>query len=100
MNRALTLLTFLYLALFAGTGGLLVLSLNADEAAAPWIVWLLHNQSIVFGWHLVCWMVLGMFTNYYWDLFNAGKGAESVQLPRLLLPLMVSPTALQPVASL
>ena len=79
---------------------MMVLLLNADESSQGWIVALVHNSNMVFGWHLVCWMILGMVTNYYWDLFNAGKGLESVQLPRLILPLMVSPFVFLPMYNL
>ena len=100
MNRALTLLTLIYVVVFATTGAFMVFILNADDTSAPWVALLVRNHSIVFGWHLVCWMVLGMFTNYYWDLFNLGKGVEAVQVPRLLLPLMVSPFVFLPIYNL
>ena len=100
MNRALAFLTAIYLVLFAATGALMVLVLNVDESSQPWLVLLSHNQNILFGWHLVCWMILGMFTSYYWDLFNLGKGIEAVQIPRLLLPLMVSPFVFLPIYNL
>ena len=100
MNRALTLLTLIYTLVFAATGIFMVFILNADDTSAPWVGLLVRNHSIVFGWHLVCWMVLGMFTSYYWDLFNLGKGVESMQVPRLLLPLMVSPFVFLPIYNL
>jgi len=53
-------------------------------------------MEFVFAWHLVCWMILGMVTNYYWDLFNLGKGIASMQVPRIVLPLMVSPFVFLP----
>jgi hypothetical protein len=45
-------------------------------------------------------MVLGMFTNYYWDLFNQGKGMESMQVPRILIPMLVSPFVFMPTYNL
>jgi hypothetical protein len=100
MNRALTLLTIIYAVVFSATGMFMVFILNADDTSAPWVALLVRNHSIVFGWHLVCWMVLGMVTNYYWDLFNLGKGVEALQVPRLLLPLMVSPFVFLPIYNL
>ena len=100
MSRALRWLVFVFVVMFFGTGALMVLVVNADDAAPQWISLLVRNHAIVFAWHLVCWMILGMFTNYYWDLFNMGKGMESVQVPRLLLPLMVSPFVFLPTYNL
>ena len=95
MSRALKLLIFIYVVAFATTGTFMVMIVNADEASQPWVSALVRNHGIVFAWHLVCWMVLGMFTNYYWDLFNLGKGLDAVQVPRILLPLMVSRKSFQ-----
>lgn len=100
MTRALKFLLFVFFAVFLATGVSMVLIVNADEASAPWIALLVRNYTIVFAWHLACWMLLGMFTNYYWDLFNLGKGFEAVQVPRILLPLMVSPVVFLPVYNL
>ena len=87
MSRALKFLMFIYFVVFFTTGAFMVLIVNADEASAPWITLLVRNHGIVFVWHLTCWMVMGMFSNYYWDLFNMGKGLESVQVERIILPL-------------
>jgi hypothetical protein len=100
MTRALKLLIVIYILVFAVTATFMVLIVNADDAALPWVAVLVKNYGIVFAWHLVCWMVLGMFTNYYWDLFNQGKGLEAMQAPRLLLPLMVSPFVFLPTYNL
>jgi hypothetical protein len=100
MSRSLKLLTVLYLVMFLGTGSLMVVIVNADESSAPWIATLVRNHGIVFAWHLVCWMILGMFTNYYWDLFNLGKGIAAMQVPRIVLPLMVSPFVFLPTYNL
>lgn len=91
MSRALKFLMFIYFVVFLTTGTFMVLIVNADEGSQPWITLLVRNHSIVYAWHLVCWMILGMFTNYYWDLFNMGKGIESMQVLRIVLPLLVSP---------
>jgi hypothetical protein len=100
MSRSLKLLTFVYLLAFLATGALMVVIVNADESAAPWVATLVRNHGIVFAWHLVCWMILGMVTNYYWDLFNLGKGIAAMQVPRILLPLMVSPFVFLPTYNL
>lgn len=100
MSRALKFLLFIFLVTFISTGVFMLLIANRDETSAPWVDILVRNYTIVFAWHLVCWMLLGMFTNYYWDLFNMGKGFESVQVPRILLPLMVSPFVFLPIYNL
>ena len=51
-------------------------------------------------WHLACWMTMGMFSNYYWDLFNMGKGLDAVQVERIVLPLLVSPIVFYPTYNL
>jgi hypothetical protein len=100
MSRALKFLIFIYVVVFATTGTFMVMIVNADDTSLPWVASLVKNYGIVFAWHLVCWMILGMFTNYYWDLFNLGKGVEAVQVPRILLPLMVSPFVFLPTYNL
>jgi len=100
MSRALKFLIFIYVVVFATTAAFMVMIVNADDTSLPWVASLVKNYGIVFAWHLVCWMILGMFTNYYWDLFNLGKGVESVQVPRILLPLMVSPFVFLPTYNL
>lgn len=54
----------------------------------------------VFAIHLASWMVLGMGANYFWDLFRDDKGWESFKLPKLVLPLLVSPIVFYPTWSL
>ena len=41
-----------------------------------------------------------MFTSYYWDLFNMGKGLESVQVERLVLCILTSPFVFYPTYNL
>ncbi len=100
MSRALKFLMFIYFVVFLTTGAFMVLIVNADETSQPWIALLVRNHGIVFVWHLTCWMVMGMFSNYYWDLFNMGKGLESVQVERIILPLLVSPIVFYPTYNL
>ena len=100
MSRALKFLIALFLIVFLATSAFMVLILNAGDNAEPWLTLLVRNHGIVFAWHLVCWMILGMFTNYYWDLFNLGKGLEAMQVPRIVLPLMVSPFVFLPTYNL
>jgi hypothetical protein len=100
MSRALKFLMFIYFVVFLTTGAFMVLIVNADENSAPWIALLARNHGIVFVWHLTCWMVTGMFANYYWDLFNMGKGLESVQVERIVLPLLTSPFVFYPTYNL
>jgi hypothetical protein len=100
MSRALKFLLFIYFVVFVATGTFMVLIVNADENSAPWIGLLARNHGIVFVWHLACWMVTGMFTSYYWDLFNMGKGLESVQVERLVLSILTSPFVFYPTYNL
>jgi hypothetical protein len=100
MSRALKFLIFIYFVVFLTTGAFMVLIVNADENSAPWIGLLARNHGIVFVWHLACWMVTGMFTSYYWDLFNMGKGMESVQVERLVLCILTSPFVFYPTYNL
>ena len=100
MSRALKFLMFIYFVVFLTTGAFMVLSVNADENSAPWIALLARNHGIVFVWHLTCWMVTGMFSNYYWDLFNMGRWLESVQVERIVLPLLTSPFVFYPTYNL
>lgn len=100
MSRALKVLMFFYFVVFVTTGTFMVLIVNADEGSAAWITLLARNHGIVFVWHLACWMTLGMFSNYYWDLFNLGKGLEAVQVERIILPLLVSPIVFYPTYNL
>jgi hypothetical protein len=91
---------FIYIVVLLTTGTFMVLIVNADDASQPWISLLVRNHGIVFVWHLACWMVMGMFSNYYWDLVNMGKGLESVQVERIVLPLLVSPFVFYPTYNL
>lgn len=100
MSRALKILMFVYALVFLTTGVLMVLIVNADETSPQWVALLTRNHTIVFAWHLACWMVMGMFTNYYWDLFNQGLGMESMQVPRILIPMLVSPFVFMPTYNL
>jgi hypothetical protein len=100
MSRALKFLMFIYFVVFLTTGAFMVIIVNADEASAPWVNLLARNHGIVFVWHLACWMTLGMFSNYYWDLFNMGRGLEAVQVERIILPLLVSPIVFYPTYNL
>lgn len=100
MSRALKVLMFVYFVVLITTGTFMVLIVNADENSAPWIGLLARNHGIVFVWHLACWMVMGMFSNYYWDLFNMGRGLESVQVERIVLPLLTSPFVFYPTYNL
>ena len=70
------------------------------RGSAPWITLLARNHGIVFVWHLACWLTLGMFSNYYWDLFNMGRGMDAMQVQRILLPLLVSPIVFYPTYNL
>lgn len=96
MNRMLKSLAAVYALFFVATGTLV--SLMANGAAAVQDYQPFFDQ--VFALHLACWMLLGMGANHFWDLFREGKGWESFQLPRILLPLLVSPMVFYPTWSL
>jgi len=100
MSRSLKWLIFVYAVIFMVTGAFMVFIVNADEASPYWLRLLSRNHGIVFVWHLACWMLTGMFANYYWDLFNLGKGASAMQIERIVLPLLVSPIVFYPTYNL
>jgi hypothetical protein len=100
MSRALKVLITIFALVFITSGAFMVLIVNADDNSAHWITVLARNHGIVFVWHLACWMTMGMFANYYWDIFNLGKGLESVQVERIVLPLLVSPIVFYPTYNL
>ena len=100
MSKSLKFLLFVYAVFMIGTGVCMILIVNADDTSPAWVALLVRNHGIVFVWHLACWMVLGMFSNYYWDLFNMGKGIESLQVERIVLPLLVSPIVFFPTYNL
>jgi hypothetical protein len=96
MSRSLKLLIFVFAVVFLLTGVMLLLINNADDASPLWLTLLARNHGLVFVWHLCCWMVTGMLANYYWDLVNQGKTAASMQVERIVLPLLVSPIVFYP----
>jgi hypothetical protein len=96
MPRTLKLLISVYVLLFAASGLLVTLFVNELPAFNGYQGY--FNQ--LFATHLACWMTLGMGANYFWDLFREGKGWESFQLPKLVLPLMVAPMVFYPTWSL
>ncbi len=100
MSKPLKFLLFIFFVFILGTGICMIMIVNADETSPAWVATLVRNHAIVFVWHLACWMVLGMFSNYYWDLFNMGKGIESMQVERIVLPLLVSPIVFFPTYNL
>jgi hypothetical protein len=100
MSRGLKLLVILYAILFVSTGILMILVANTTDSSPAWLKLLNENNGLIFVWHLGCWMVAGMVANYYWDLFNQGKGFSDIQIPRLLLPLLVAPIVLYPTYNL
>ena len=96
MNRTLKLAVTVYFLGFLASGTLVSLISNGLAAVQDYKGF--FDQ--IFAVHLACWMILGMGANYFWDLFREGKGWESFQLPRLLLPLLVSPMVFYPTWSL
>jgi hypothetical protein len=47
--------------------------------------------KILFSYHMACWMFLGMFANYYWDLIRAGKSLGNAETSQIFLPVCVAP---------
>ena len=66
----------------------------------PTLAFLQTYLNQIFIIHLVCWMIGGMGCNYFWDLFQSGKGWREFELTKLILPLLVSPIVLFPTWSL
>lgn len=96
MNRRLKLIGTIYILFFVASGTVVSLMANG----LPSIQTYKGFFDQIFEIHLACWMILGMGANYFWDLFREGKGWESFQLPKLLLPLLVSPIVFYPTWSL
>ena len=82
--------TISFIVLFAVTG-LAIIYLDANDDQACVKDFLDKYKSPLFGFHMACWMLLGMMANYYWDLLNAGKEFSDAKLSELLLPILVSP---------
>jgi hypothetical protein len=93
LNKKTIILIFLSLLalMFLISGGYILyadeVAPNPDTIGKPATGWL----KIAFGYHMACWMLMGMVANYFWDLFRADKSLQDAKLTQLLLPLLVFP---------
>lgn len=89
-----------FMLVFLLTGTLVLIISNNLDDPGHWIAPFAEYQSFVFGAHMAGWMILGMMSNYYWDLLNAGKTFADTNFNELLLPILVSPIVFYVVWSL
>jgi hypothetical protein len=47
--------------------------------------------KVIFGVHLWLWMILGMASNYLWDLFRDNKSWRDISWRGLFMPVFVAP---------
>lgn len=89
-RRKLTFITAAFILTFLATG---LYVLYRDEIAADpgYTGKAAGLLKIAFGAHLAHWMLLGMLSNYFWDLFREGRSLTDAKLTNLLLPVFVSP---------
>lgn len=75
---------------FLASGGYLLLEtqIRPKPQVGPDVSGLL---TIAYGFHLMTWMLWGMVANYWWDRFSSGRGSDDMQLPKILLPMCISP---------
>lgn len=88
-KRWVTGIALAFLLFWAGTG-LFVLfeQFFPEREIAKTLARLLTPVFLV---HLFFWMLLGMISNYLWDLFKAGKDWGDIRPTDLFLPFLVSP---------
>jgi hypothetical protein len=48
-------------------------------------------MTSAFLFHLFFWMLLGMISNYLWDLFRSRKDWSGIRMQELFLPVLISP---------
>lgn len=73
-------LATLFVLIFVVTGALVVVIDDQPKLLRE------SYKTIIFGSHMAGWMILGMVSNYLWDLFKSGKSLADIRLPNLLLP--------------
>ncbi|WP_461535243.1 hypothetical protein [Spongorhabdus nitratireducens] len=79
----------LFTVIFILTGSLVITLDSYPDTSIG--LFLMPLKSLIFGAHMAGWMILGMISNYLWDLFKSGKTMKDIYLPDLMLPILVSP---------
>lgn len=82
-------ITLTFLLLWLGTGSFVLFEQFFSEREIAKT--LAPLSTPVFLVHLFFWMLLGMISNYLWDLFKAGKDWGSIRPTDLFLPFLISP---------
>ncbi|MFO1039548.1 MAG: hypothetical protein U1E45_22105 [Geminicoccaceae bacterium] len=85
-----TIVIVIVLLVFLGTGAYILYYTQITPSVVTGDL-LKGDLRVAYGFHLVAWMVLGMFANYFWDLFKAGKQWADFRIEEVLLPLFVAP---------
>ena len=80
----------LFLAALSWTGWK-VLDYSELNPPTPLPTTLTGEPKVIFGFHLALWMVVGMASNYLWDLFRSGKSWQDVTFRGLFMPVLISP---------
>jgi hypothetical protein len=89
-NRGLAVFAVIFFAALAWTGWQ-VLYYSELNPPNPLPKELSGLPKVIFGFHLALWLVVGMASNYLWDLFRSGKSWQDVTWRGLLMPVLISP---------
>jgi hypothetical protein len=89
-ERILPVAAAVFLGTLAWTGWRLIDYTEIHPPATPSPL-LIGWPKVLFGFHLCLWMILGMASNYLWDLFRAGKSWRDISYRGLVLPVLVAP---------
>lgn len=87
VRRYLLAVGFFLVWLATGIASLVI----GDAPASTLAIKLGPFQNAIYGWHLACWMIIGMVANYFWDFFNEKKKAEDFSMIALFLPVLIAP---------
>jgi hypothetical protein len=88
MSRSFWVPLSLLIIVLVVSGGLeLYLSLGKPPPDSKVV---LYARPII-GIQLVCWMILGILANYFWDLHRAGKPYSDINYWDMMAPLFIAP---------
>ena len=89
-ERILPMVTLIFIAALAMTGWFLIDYVEIHpqpKGSGPLSGW----PKVIFGFHLWLWMILGMTSNYLWDLFRGGKSWRDITWKGLFMPILIAP---------
>jgi hypothetical protein len=75
---------------FVSGAGMLYLSVVHEKAWPLLKEW----DTPIISTHVICWMWLGIFANYFWDLYRIQGSMHQPNYDALIAPLLVSPMVL------